>query len=551
MRYSASTLLCVLGVSTLALLPIAACSSSSTGDSTGDDGGHPTTKPDAATSKPDAGHDSGHPVEKDAGKDAGKDVETASEAGEGGSDAEPPHEGGSDAETDAAHDAVTVDGSADATTDGTSDGAPPSDAAHDGTTDGTTDGPTDAPTDAHDGATDAPTDAHDASTAPTVLNYFMGRWDTTAVTMANTASGIGSVAHWPGSGVITTFTGPNVGVTLSETCNASGQCDSVTVELDGVAQNSVVLNSVTVTNPVTGASPYAFALITGTNTIQISGITGTATHTIGIFKNTDSFYGGKYAFEGFTPAAQGTNPKASYTFAHHIEWIGDDVTCARGAVTANATAGECNNYLDPKIGIPNSASTEYDSYAQLVSRNYLAERYNHSIANDGVSVGNGTGSAVFPMIYGDTNPDGTGGAWTFSKWTPDLVVVNLGSYGDFAGTSSSFDETPLNTADKAFVSSFETAYEGLLATIRMNYPTTPILAVAGNGYAGMIDGNVGATFAQAAVTARLAAGETSKTIAYVNGGLGSAFTCGYYPDAPSQQALATAVEAAIHTLTGW
>ena len=545
MRYSASTLLSVFSVATLSLLPLAACSSSS-GDNTSDEhdsGGGGTVKDAAAdhtSSKPDAGHDSGHPA------DAKKDTEQADAAGdasssdaqpvgEGGSaDAAPdvaPHDAGTDAENpDAAHDA-------EATTDATTDGsATPHDAA------------TDAPTDAHDAATDA----HDAAvTAPTVQNYFMGRWDTTGVSMANTATGVGSVAHWPGSGVITTFTGPNVGVTLSETCNASKQCDSVTVELDGVPQNVVVLNSTSITNPATGPSPYAFTLISGTNTIQISGITGTAAHTIGIFKNTDSFYGGSYSFGGFTPAAQGTNPKATYTFAHHIEWIGDDITCARGAITANATAAQCNNADDPSLGPPNTASSEYDSYARIVSKAVGAERYNLSISNDGLVDGNGSAAVLFPSVYGFTNPDGTGGAWTFSKWTPDLVVVNLGSYGDFAGTTSSFDESPLTTADKAFVSSFETAYEALLATIRMNYPTTPILAVAGNGYAGSIDYEVGKTFAQAAVTARLAAGETNKTLAYVDGGLFANFTCNYYPDTTGQTALATAVQSAIMTLTGW
>jgi hypothetical protein len=495
MRYSGRTLVCLLGTTSLSLLPILGCSSSNSGGGTT----HDASIADVL-GQPDTGHDA---AKADAGaKDSAADVEV-------------------DAATDAEHDSATdaaTDGTTDATVDGEVDGG--TDGAVDGAVDGTADAVADA-------VADAAADAHDAAAPATVLNYFMGRWDQTAATGANAATGVGSVAEWAGSGVITTFTGVNIGVTLTETCNttntdegataAKPYCDTVTVEIDGVAVNSVNLNSVAATGP-------SYTLKSGSNTIQVAGLAAGVNHTIGVYKNTDAFLGGKIAFGGFTPAASGTNPKASYTFTHRIEWIGDDITAGTGATGTNTTCAT-----------DTTTSNEYDSHARIVSEYFNAERQNLAETFLGAATSYSTlqptvASTIYPLVL----PDEPTSSWTFSSWVPDVVIVNLGSYGDF-----NFSPEPVTTA---FSTPYETAVTSLLATVRAKHPAAYILFVSGDGYDGPLSATEAQTMQQAAVTAR---GETSATLGFLVLPVANSFACQSRPSASDQQAIATAIEAAL------
>jgi hypothetical protein len=560
----------LLGVSSAALLALAGCSSGH-GGSAGEDAGHEDAPADHKAPKADAGRDAGHhdgrvadavtdghkkDVERDGTvKDAPEKKDAPREAGPGDAAADGP--------TDAAgNDGAPADGATDVRIDGRTDGAPH---VHDGAADAKTghDGAADAKT-GHDGAADARPDAHDAAPPAPVQNYFMGRWDTTSVTAANQATGVGSVAEWPGSGVITTFTGGNIGVTLTDTCNASGECDTVTVELDGVAVAAAMvgtMNTSTGTVITAGTSkPSPFTLASGGTgnvgtTILLTGVTA-GNHTIGVYKNTDSFYGGSYVFDGFTPYAG--NPaniiKASYVFAHHIEWVGDDITAGAGDNSANLPPAAGYDYAQ---ACPENAvsSNEYFGYSRLVSEYFDAERHNLSVASLGVYESDYPQTSLIAPLYLQVLPveaDG-GAAWGFASFTPDLVVVNLGSYGDFSNVTTYPPPTGL-------VPGYQTALEGFLQIVRAKHPDAFILVVSGNGYGGDESSTEAVGWTDIAVSSYAAAAhdlnityfpvDISPTENPIYG-TGAAYACQWRPSVAGQADLAAQVEAEIETLLRW
>jgi len=527
MRYSARTLVCLLGVSSIALLPIVACSSAST-PTTDEDAGH-----DATTSQPDTGVDSGTTkdtgTKKDTGVDAAKDA-TKGDAKEGDAkegdaktgDAKEGDAKEGDAKEGDAHEGDAHEGDA---------VADAHDAAHDGPTDATTD------------AKDAATDAKDAAAGPTTLNYLMGRWDTSAVIAANVTnqSYIGAVAEWAGTGILTTFTGANISVELMETCNSTtdNQCDTVSIEIDGVLQTTATVN--TVSKTPTG-NVGNFQLITGMNTITVSGLNATATHTIGVYKNTDYIYGGKYSFVAFVPAAAGTNPKAAYTFAHHIEWLGDDGTAGSGVL---GTDTYCT-----ASGLAVSNSDEYDSYPRIVSEYFNAEHTNLGVSNVGVYMSDPPTTALFGALYPLTLPDEATKPWPFTAFSPsatvpDLVVVNIGGNGDFDFITGDNGAAVPTITPAGFAAGYEGGLETLLSAVRSKYAAAFILVTLGQEFPGALTPGSANYMADVAVKARVSAGDTA--IAFFGPGenVTPAYNylgCEARPSVADQQSFAVAIE---------
>lgn len=536
MRNSALTLVRILGASTLLLLPIAGCSSSS---------GNPSGTDSGADTSPgvDAGHDA--KVKDTGAKDTGS-KETGSK--DAGHDVE-----SKDVTTDVVHvDAAQHEAGEDAKSDVVPHDGALGDAHHDG-----------AGGDAHhDAAHDS---GHDAGPALEKY-YFEGRWDTTSVAAYATQP----LAEWAGSAVHSTFTGTGIGIDFVETANANlvseggGGFDSLYVVIDAKTPVIVPLTAGYQTGG-TCPLPTGETCVVGENAFSVASGLSAGTHTISIYKTTDPYYGGKIQFKQLIPSGAGAAiVPAAYTFSHHIEWIGDDINVGRGAVATGVPTG-CTN-TNAAGEAMNAASVEPESYAGLVSTHFQAERHDVSIASSGIASSVGA-APLLPSVYGNVLPDETMNAFNFAHWSPsalqpDLVVVNLGSYGDFSNCGGATDcsqdvgATGTPTAG-SFEASFATAYIQFLATVRAKYATAFILVVSGNGYAGNISPIAAGDLANYVVNQRVTAGEKlGMTIGFysdasaVNMG-DFTYNCGYYPDTASQATLATALEAQIHTYLNW
>src|SRR5262249_51483912 len=113
--------------------------------------------------------------------------------------------------------------------------------------------------------------------------------------------------------------------------------------------------------------------------------------------------------------------------------------------------------------------------------------------------------------------------WDFSKYTPDVVVINLGTNDNNAGVDKN---------------AYKTVYGNFLATVRGNYPKALIYCVSMNG-------NTLTAEVQAVVSAK--ADPKIKYLALIGNGAG----CQGHPDLAGHQSMANGLVAALKSDPGW
>lgn len=141
-----------------------------------------------------------------------------------------------------------------------------------------------------------------------------------------------------------------------------------------------------------------------------------------------------------------------------IEFIGNSITCAYGI--------ESTDKADP---YEDETANHYMSYAGIVSRNLHA--LHTAVARSGIGVyrnynGPRSGNKItmqeefYNTIYGDNREK-----WDFTKWTPQVVCINLGT-NDFS--TNNYD-----------ASLYEKAYRKFLLKVRTAYPNAKIVLLNG------------------------------------------------------------------------
>lgn len=175
------------------------------------------------------------------------------------------------------------------------------------------------------------------------------------------------------------------------------------------------------------------------------------THDIGVYKATEAALG-VAKFYGFQPAS--TIVASPFPFAHRIEIIGDSISNGYGVLGPD---GKC----------PFSADTESEwaAWGAIAARNLKAAHTTIAYSGKGV-VRNSNGSTIGTMqsIFERTLADSENPKWDFSAWTPEVVVINLGT-NDWAQG----DPGP----------TFIDGYFGLLQTVRSRYPNASIVCALG------------------------------------------------------------------------
>ena len=405
------------------------------------------------------------------------------------------------------------------------DGEPPPDA---GKLDGSTDaGDSSVGDGGHDGGADA-SDAAPIDAGPLASFHTIGRWE--ASTDGKTMS-----ASWPGSGLTVAFTGTSLVLNVKDTAATGGSA------FTGGDQIKVFID----TADVTKAKSYA---VTGT-TVSIGGTLAAGTHTATIYKTTDAnvgtltidvsagVSGSPFSFSNATDAIVPSGD----TFAHKIEFIGDEQTAGFG------DGAGCDGMPTTNPSVTNSDETL--AYPGIVSRFYNAEHvtaaeYQMSVVEDNSGATDGTAALLWPLVnpYGGTDTT----AWTFSKFTPDAVVVNLGAITDFGATTPDSE------------TAFESALTGFLTTVYTTYNKTPyILVLIGAEYSG--DEPTTQSWTEKALaafktanTANGAAPNADYVLATDYATTGAAANgCGNYPSGTEQAAMALNVESKITAALKW
>lgn len=193
-------------------------------------------------------------------------------------------------------------------------------------------------------------------------------------------------------------------------------------------------------------------------------------HTIELFKITQYHkeYGRGYTkFFGFQ-LDNGKILSPPKLKKNKIEFYGNSVTC--GHAIEDTTGGDSgaskfeNNYL---------------SYAALTARHYQAQY--SCIGKSGIGLMVSWAPAIMPEICNLTNPADSTSIWDFSKFTPDVVVVNLlqndaGIVGrtDFKEFKRRFGST--SPTEESIIQ----AYQTFIQNIRKEYPRANIICTLGS-----------------------------------------------------------------------
>ena len=142
-----------------------------------------------------------------------------------------------------------------------------------------------------------------------------------------------------------------------------------------------------------------------------------------------------------------------------VEFVGDSITCGYG--------NEVSTTMPEMFPFTTINSNANAAYGAVAARQLDAEYVAVAISGRGVyrNYADFAGELA-PVFYNDTLPDDAESSpWDFSRYVPDVVVVNLGT-NDFSPPG------PDHAA-------YTTAYSDLLTQIRGHYPDALLLAVVG------------------------------------------------------------------------
>lgn len=257
--------------------------------------------------------------------------------------------------------------------------------------------------------------------SPSVL--LIGRFD-----MSDPA---GPKAAWSASTIKARFTGTEVKANIK-----SAGDNWFNIIIDGTVKTPVNINQNT-------AMPVTLA----------SGLASGTTHTIELVKRTECNQN-EFQFLGFTftGGSLQTPPAAS---ARRIEFIGDSITCGYG-----------NEGTDRYQSFTTKNENVYLAYGCITARNLNADQFTIAWSGKGVLQNyGGDKNDLFPVVYPRMYPWVSTPTWDYTKWIPQVVVINLGT-NDWSTTA------PDKTA-------FTTAYTNFVRTVRSRYASATIYCALG------------------------------------------------------------------------
>ncbi len=328
--------------------------------------------------------------------------------------------------------------------------------------------------------------------------HYIGRFDT--------SDPAGPRFAWPGSTILTRFSGTGINVRLSDF---------------GTNFFAVVVDEGPPTVLSTSGPEGTYTLATGLPDGE---------HTVYLEKRTESSLG-VVQFLGFEPAGGAPLIPTPAPYGRLIELVGDSITCGYG-----------NDGQGPACPFTADTENEFMAYGAIAARELGAAHVGISYSGIGMyrQYGGGTQEQM-PVRWNRTLADDANSAWDFS-YTPDVVVVNLGT-NDFS----------VGDPGQAYVD----AYAGFLEQVRGRYPDAFILCAVGSmlsdSYpAGEMHLTKATQYIQSVIDARTQAGDAN--VGFVDLGEQNAadgLGCDYHPSIPTHEKMAEKLVIAIQDATGW
>jgi lysophospholipase L1-like esterase len=210
---------------------------------------------------------------------------------------------------------------------------------------------------------------------------------------------------------------------------------------------------------IDGAAPTRLEATPGDNVYALARDLGAGEHAAEIVKRVESNgNSGRGQVLGFR-VREGARLLPTQARPLRLEFIGDSITCGYGDEVSTTTPDQFHYTT-----VNSNANL---AYGAVVARQLDAEYVAVAISGRGVyrNYADGAGTTL-PVAYDTTLPDDSSApAWDFARYSPDVVVVNLGT-NDFSPPGPDHD-------------AFKAAYTAFLRKVRSNYPSALLLAVVG------------------------------------------------------------------------
>lgn len=152
-----------------------------------------------------------------------------------------------------------------------------------------------------------------------------------------------------------------------------------------------------------------------------------------------------------------------------IEFYGNSITAGHG--------------VDRPAGMDDSGAEEhfnnYWTYGACTARHYNAQY--SCIARSGIGVMISWGSLIMPEMYDRLNPSDPNSKWDFSRYTPDVVVINLFQNDSWLVNNPKHEQFKARFGtNKPTEAQIVGAYRNMVSSIRAQYPQASIICVLGS-----------------------------------------------------------------------
>jgi len=252
--------------------------------------------------------------------------------------------------------------------------------------------------------------------------------------------------YWPGTSVSLDFVGTEVKAILK---NGKDQAYFYAI-VDGDDNHAVRIKPDTIKSRVV----LAKGLKQGKHRIQLFKLDNNTTVTW---------------FYGFEISKGGQVLKAQLPSKRKIEFYGNSITAGHG--------------VDRPQGMADSGAEEhfnnYWTYAARTARHYNAQY--SCIARSGIGIMLSWSSLIMPEMYDRLNPSDPNSKWDFSRFTPDVVVINLFQNDSWLVNNPNHEQFKARFGTtKPSDSQIVEAYRNMVSKIRTKYPQANIICVLGS-----------------------------------------------------------------------
>ena len=190
-------------------------------------------------------------------------------------------------------------------------------------------------------------------------------------------------------------------------------------------------------------------------------------HKLEIFKRTEWDRGYTYIYGFKIDSLAQILPKDAQAKLK-IEYFGNSITAG---YAIDDTSGK-----DRQEGI---FTNHYETYAAITARHFKAEH--HCTCKSGIGVMISWFPLTMPQMYDRTNPENPEDTWDFSKFTPDIVVINLLQNDSWLVNKPEYQTFKTTFGNKQPSEEYIIqAYHNFVKNVRARYPHAHIICMLGN-----------------------------------------------------------------------